>query len=273
MVASDGELETSVEVDLTELDVNEAPEFNEPEGGYEFSYNENSTEDYVIGTVTATDEDAGDVVTYSISENIQFEGADLFEIDSESGEISLTAAGVAAFTNDFELAGNEHTITVVASDGELETSVEVDLTELDVNEAPEFNEPEGGYEFSYNENSTEDYVIGTVTATDEDAGDVVTYSISENIQFEGADLFAIDSESGEISLTAAGVAAFTNDFELAGNEHTITVVASDGELETSVEVDLTELDVNEAPEFNEPEGGYEFSYNENSTEDYVIDVI
>ena len=273
VVASDGELETSVEVDLTELDVNEAPEFNEPEGGYEFSYNENSSEDYVIGTVTATVEDEGDVVTYSISENIQFEGADLFAIDSESGEISLTAAGIAAFTNDFELAGNEHTITVVASDGELETSVEVDLTELDVNEAPEFNEPEGGYEFTYNENSAEDYVIGTVTATDEDAGDVITYSITTNIQFEGQDLFEIDSETGEISLTAAGVAAFTNDFELAGNEHTITVVASDGELETSVEVDLTELDVNEAPEFNEPEGGYEFSYNENSTEDYVIGTV
>ncbi|MCG9725445.1 cadherin repeat domain-containing protein [Vibrio brasiliensis] len=273
VVASDGELETSVEVDLTELDVNEAPEFNEPEGGYEFTYNENSTEDYVIGTVTATDEDAGDVVTYSISSNIQFEGEDLFEIDSESGEISLTAAGVAAFTNDFELAGNEHTITVVASDGELETSVEVDLTELDVNEAPEFNEPEGGYEFTYNENSAEDYVIGTVTATDEDAGDVITYSITTNIQFEGQDLFEIDSETGEISLTDAGVAAFTNDFELAGNEHTITVMASDGELDTEVDVDLTELDVNEAPEFDEPEGGYEFSYNENSTEDYVIGTV
>ncbi|KOO16587.1 hypothetical protein AKJ18_00505 [Vibrio xuii] len=273
VAASDGELTTFVEVDLSELDVNEAPVFDEPGGGYEFSYNENSTDEYVIGTVTATDEDAGDVVTYSISENIQFNEQDLFEIDSESGEISLTAAGVEAFTNDFESLSNEHTITVAASDGELTTFVEVDLSELDVNEAPVFDEPEGGYEFSYNENSTDEYVIGTVTATDEDAGDVVTYSISENIQFNEQDLFEIDSESGEISLTAAGVAAFTNDFESLSNEHTITVAASDGELTTFVEVDLSELDVNEAPVFDEPEGGYEFSYNENSTDEYVIGTV
>ncbi|MGY5541112.1 cadherin repeat domain-containing protein, partial [Vibrio brasiliensis] len=86
-----------------------------------------SSDAYVIGTVTATDEDAGDVVSYSISSNVQLAGQDLFEIDSATGEISLTAAGVAAFTNDYELPDNQHTITVVASDGELETSVDVDL--------------------------------------------------------------------------------------------------------------------------------------------------
>ncbi|MGD8233641.1 cadherin repeat domain-containing protein, partial [Vibrio sp. TRT 1302] len=171
---------------------------------------------------------------------------DLFEIDSATGEISLTAAGVAAFTNDYELPDNQHTITVVASDGELETSVDVDLSELDLNEAPEFEQPDG-YSFTYNENSSDAYVIGTVTATDEDAGDVVSYSISSNVQVDGEDLFEIDSATGEISLTAAGVAAFTNNFELLSNEHSITVMASDGELNTEVVVDLTELNVNELP--------------------------
>ncbi|MGD8119121.1 cadherin repeat domain-containing protein, partial [Vibrio sp. TRT 29B02] len=225
----------------------EAPEFDQPEGGYSFTYNENSSDAYVIGTVTATDEDAGDVVSYSISSNVQVDGQDLFEIDSVTGEISLTAAGVDAFTNDYELPDNQHTITVVASDGELETSVDVDLSELDLNEAPEFDQPEGGYSFTYNENSSDAYVLGTVTATDEDAGDVVSYSISSNVQLAGQDLFEIDSATGEISLTAAGVAAFTNNFELLSNEHSITVVASDGELTTEVVVDLTELNVNELP--------------------------
>ena len=196
--------------------------------------------------MSATDEDADDVVTYSIKTNIQFEGQDLFEIDSETGEISLTAAGVDAFTNNFELADNEHTITVMVSDGELDTEVDVDLTELDVNEAPKFTQPDG-YEFSYNENSAEDYVIGTVSAMDEDAGDVVSYSISSNIQLNGEDLFEIDSVSGAISLTAAGFAAFTNNFEQLSNEHSITVVASDGELSTEVVVELNEINVNEIP--------------------------
>ncbi|MCZ4294089.1 cadherin repeat domain-containing protein [Vibrio sinaloensis] len=244
--ASDGTNISQVLVTLNELDVNEAPEFDQPEGGYAFSYNENSSDAYVIGAVTATDEDAGDVVSYSISSNVQVDGQDLFEIDSVTGEISLTAAGVAAFTNDYELPDNQHTITVVASDGELETSVDVDLSELDLNEAPEFEQPDG-YSFTYNENSSDAYVIGTVTATDEDAGDVVSYSISSNVQVDGQDLFEIDSVSGDISLTAAGVAAFTNNFELLSNEHSITVMASDGELNTEVVVDLTELNVNELP--------------------------
>ncbi|MGY5612951.1 cadherin domain-containing protein, partial [Vibrio brasiliensis] len=264
--ASDGTNISQVLVTLNELDVNEAPEFDQPEGGYSFTYNENSSDAYVIGTVTATDEDAGDVVSYSISSNVQVDGQDLFEIDSATGEISLTAAGVAAFTNDYELPDNQHTITVVASDGELETSVDVDLSELDLNEAPEFDQPEGGYSFTYNENSSDAYVIGTVTATDEDAGDVVSYSISSNVQLAGQDLFEIDSVTGEISLTAAGVDAFTNNYELPDNQHTITVVASDGELETSVDVNLSELDLNEAPEFDQPEGGYSFTYNENSSD-------
>ncbi|MEF1255003.1 cadherin repeat domain-containing protein [Vibrio sp. M260112] len=224
----------------------EAPVFDAE--SYDFSYDENSEPGTVIGTVSATDLE-GDSVTYSLVFEDGDPLADYFAIDSDTGEISLTEAGAAAFTNDFEDEGslNSHNLVVQASDGTNISQVLVTLNELDVNEAPEFDQPEGGYSFTYNENSSDAYVIGTVTATDEDAGDVVSYSISSNVQLAGQDLFEIDSATGEISLTAAGVAAFTNNFELLSNEHSITVVASDGELTTEVVVDLTELNVNELP--------------------------
>ncbi|WP_167489253.1 cadherin repeat domain-containing protein, partial [Vibrio ouci] len=241
-----GGLTATINVTLQETDVNEAPTSDEPEGGYVFEYEENSTTGTLLGTVSDVDE--GDSLTYSITTNVEVDGLPLYRIDDTSGEIYLTDKGVEVFTNDFETDPNLHNIVVTATDtGGLTAAINVNLQEIDVNEAPVFNEPEGGYEFSYNENSTDDYVIGVVTATDEDAGDVVSYSISENIQFNELDLFAINSESGAISLTEAGVAAFTNNFESLPNEHTITVAATDGELTTFVDVDLSELDVNELP--------------------------
>ncbi|AIW14222.1 VCBS domain-containing protein [Vibrio tubiashii] len=283
---------TDVTVNLDEVNLDDnAPVFEgTDEGGeYNFEYDENSTDDYVIGTVSASDAD-GENVTYSIKTNV-FNDAEepLFEIDSVTGEISLTAAGVAAFTNDYELAENEHSIVVTATEDEgfgtvKTTDVTVNLDEVNLDDnAPVFEgTDEGGeYNFVYNENSTDDYVIGTVSATDAD-GENVTYSIKTNV-FNDAEepLFEIDSVTGEISLTAAGVAAFTNDYELAENEHSIVVTATEDEgfgpvKTTDVTVNLDEVNLDDnAPVFEgTDEGGeYNFEYDENSTDDYVIGTV
>jgi len=283
---------TDVTVNLDEVNLDDnAPVFEDTdEGGeYNFEYNENSTDEYVIGTVSATDAD-GENVTYSIKTNV-FNDAEepLFEIDSVTGEISLTAAGVAAFTNDYELAENEHSIVVTATEDEglgpvKTTDVTVNLDEVNLDDnAPVFEDTdEGGeYNFEYNENSTDEYVIGTVSATDAD-GENVTYSIKTNV-FNDAEepLFEIDSVTGEISLTAAGVAAFTNDYELAENEHSIVVTATEDEglgpvKTTDVTVNLDEVNLDDnAPVFEDTdEGGeYNFEYNENSTDEYVIGTV
>ncbi|MCW8336797.1 hypothetical protein, partial [Vibrio paucivorans] len=74
-------------------------------------------------------------VTYSIGTNVQIEGVDLFQIDAQ-GNISLTAAGAEAFTNDYETLANSHDITVIASDGVNDVEITVTLNEQDVNEPP-----------------------------------------------------------------------------------------------------------------------------------------
>ncbi|WP_447834263.1 retention module-containing protein [Aeromonas veronii] len=208
---------------------------------YSFSYNENSSDSTVIGTVTATDPE-GKAVTYSI---VSGDTNGWFEIDPVTGVITLTPAGVAAVANDFEALANVHNLVVGASDGVNTTNINVKLTELDVNEGPEFTPPAGenSYSFSYNENSSDSTVIGTVTATDPE-GKAVTYSI---VSGDTNGWFEIDPVTGVITLTPAGVAAVANDFEALANVHNLVVGASDGVNTTNINVKLTELDVNEAP--------------------------
>ncbi|MGF1909815.1 cadherin repeat domain-containing protein [Vibrio kasasachensis] len=272
VVASDGVNETPIVVTLNETDVNEPPVFDPPEDGdeYIFCYDENSVDAYVIGSVNAVDPEGGSV-TYSIEYGVNDPLDGLFEIDAD-GNISLTAEGVDAFTNDFETLGNQHQITVIASDGVNDTPITVKLHEQDLNEPPVFDPPEDGdeYIFCYDENSVDAYVIGSVNAVDPEGG-TVTYSIEYGVNDPLDGLFEIDAD-GNISLTAEGVDAFTNDFETLGNQHQITVIASDGVNDTPITVKLHEQDLNEPPVFDPPEDGdeYIFCYDENSVDAYVI---
>ncbi|EPZ8233396.1 cadherin repeat domain-containing protein, partial [Vibrio fluvialis] len=295
---------TSILVELSELNLDEfGPVFdpNDPDNEdgprYVFSYDENSSDEYVIGTVSATDGD-GEAVTYSITTNVYNDANEaLFEIDAVSGAISLTAAGVTAFSNDYETAPNVHDIVVTATEvaglGEQKsTDITVELSELNLDEfGPVFdpNDPDNEdgprYVFSYDENSSDEYVIGTVSATDGD-GEAVTYSITTNVYNDANEaLFEIDAVSGAISLTATGVTAFSNDYETAPNVHDIVVTATEvaglGEQKsTDITVELSELNVDEfGPVFdpNDPDNEdgprYVFSYDENSSDEYVIGTV
>ncbi|MEF1291698.1 cadherin domain-containing protein, partial [Vibrio sp. M260118] len=224
------------------------------DGAYSFSFQENTPAGTPIGQVAATDPD-NDVLVFSISTNIQNEGGeDLFQIDPDTGEISLTDAGAASFTNDFEQLANSHPIVVTVTEGDgigepQSVDVDVTFTELGLNEPPKSDEPDGGYEFTYDENSLITVALGQVSATDLDADDSVTYSITTNVEIDGVPLYRIDEETGEIFLTEAGAAAFTNDFESTPNMHDLKVTATDtGGLTDIINVTMKERDVNERPE-------------------------
>ena len=242
---SDGIDTDTATVTINVSAVNEAPVSDEPEGGYAFTYEENRADGDILGTVTATDPELGDVVTYSIDPASDTNG--WYEIDAATGDISLTPAGVLAEANDYEDGLPLHNITVVATDVDgLTTNIAVALTERDVNEAPVSDEPEGGYAFTYEENRADGDILGTVTATDPELGDVVTYSIDPASDTNG--WYEIDAATGDISLTPAGVLAEANDYEDGLPLHNITVVATDVDgLTTNIAVALTERDVNEAP--------------------------
>ncbi|GAA0732354.1 hypothetical protein GCM10009106_13870 [Sphingomonas japonica] len=87
------------------------------------------------------------------------------------------------------------------------------------------------------ENSATDTVVYTAVATDADDDDI-TYALSG----DDAALFAIDADTGEVTLLASA------DFEEMA-EYNITVTASDGTDTVSQDVVVTVTDVNDAPTF------------------------
>ncbi|XP_075825002.1 protocadherin gamma-A2 isoform X12 [Microtus pennsylvanicus] len=161
------------------LDANDnAPAFTQPE--YRVSVPENMPIGTRILTVTATDPDEGynAQVTY-FQEQAPGETADVFELKSTSGDITITKS------LDYEKA-KFHEIDIEAQDGPgLLTRTKVTVTVLDVNDnAPEF------YMTSATASVPEDSPPGTVIALfnvhDRDSGQnaVVTCSLPETLPFK-----------------------------------------------------------------------------------------
>ena len=162
-----------------------------------FNIDENLT---AIGNVTATDAD-GDSLNYSIS------GSDL-AINS-AGELTFISAP------DYETT-TSYSATVTASDGTNSATQNITVNINDLNDtSPEFTSAAA---FSADENQT---AIGTVTATDADAGSSVTFSIS----------------GSEIAITSAGVLTFNlaPDHETKSS-YTATVTATDSVNSTTQDI-------------------------------------
>jgi len=184
---------------------------------------ENTT---AVTSASATDADAGDTVTFSLSGT----DAALFNIDSATGDITFAAAPDFESPND---AGGDNVfdITVNASDGEDTSSQDVAITVTDVNDEPVITSAAA---VSVAENQT---AALTATATDQD-GDALTFSLSGT----DASLFAIDATTGVITFIGAP------DFEMPGdagadNVFDVTVSVTDGTATTSQDVAITVTDV------------------------------
>ena len=239
----------TVTVTITVTDVEEAPEFDE--ASYAFDVAEDTAVDDAVGTVSATDPDDGDAMSYSITAG---NTGSAFAIDDETGEITVAAA------LDHETT-EEYTLTVEAEDDSgLTDTVTVTITVTGVAEAPEFDE--AGYAFDVAEDAAVDDVVGTVSATDPDDGDTVSYSITAGNTESG---FTIEDETGDIKVAAA------LDYETT-EEYTLTVEAEDDSgLTDTVTVTITVTDVAEAPEFDE--AGYAFDVAEDAAVDDVVGTV
>ena len=192
--------------DLTVTNTNDAPGTPADIDGAVNSVAENAGIGTAVGiTAQATDADAGDTVTYSLTDDADGR----FAIDSVTGAVTVAAA------LDFE-SNASHSITVQASDGHGGTSSQTFVINVsDVNEAPAVS----NQAFGVNENQAAGTAVGTVVASDPDQpAQTLTYAI---IAGNGAGLFAIDSLTGAITTTAP------LDFE-AAPAHVLTVTVSDG---------------------------------------------
>lgn len=182
-----------------------------------FTVAETISDTEVIGTVTATDKDEDDTLTFTIEANSDA----LFEITA-TGDLSLASGKTLdAATKE------QHAITVKVDDGEdtASATITIKVTSEEVtetNEAPEMLDQE----FKANEDIDNAYEIGILVATDAD-DDPLTFELKENDN----DLFML-SESGILTLAEGK----TLDYETA-TSHSITVSVTDGE--ETVEATIT----------------------------------
>jgi large repetitive protein len=241
--------------------------------GQTYNYTENQTAGAVVATVAATD-DVG-VTSYHFSDTGSGTSADGFYSIGANGQISITAAGVAAGVaqNDFETAPNSFSYSIEAHDaaGNVSTAQNITLNVTNVDEAPPVIAP--GQTFNYAENQAAGSVVAIVAATD-DVG-VTGYHFSDTHTGTSTDGFYTIGANGQISITAAGVAAGVsqNDFETAPNSFSYGIEATDaaGHVSTAQNVTLNVTNVDEAPPVIA--AGQTFNYAENQAAGSVVAIV
>ncbi|MBI1346250.1 hypothetical protein GC163_08160 [bacterium] len=148
----------------------------------------------VVGTVVASDPDAGDTLTYSITGgNV----SKAFNINPTTGALFIRRA----YALDFETLPVFYlTIQVKDLSGATRKAV-MTINVTDANDAP-IVQPQT---FSVNENSPNGTVVGTVTASDQDAGSSLAYSITGG---NVSSAFAIHSATGQITVNNSAALDF-----------------------------------------------------------------
>ena len=231
-------LSQALSIDVTDLDEFDviAPEDNDAAAN---EIAENSAANTLVGiTASASDADGtNNTITYSFADGANSSG--LFDIDANTGVVSYNGSGGL----DYESGSTSYSLDIYAhsSDGSsASASFPVNIT--DVNEAPVFASTSGSANAP--ENSTE--VFYTASASDEDAGASITYSLASG----GADndLFNLNTASGGLSFKAAPDYETFLDSDNDG-VYQVTISASDGSLSSGNDLQLavSVSDVNEAP--------------------------
>ncbi|MDR4503110.1 MAG: DUF4347 domain-containing protein [Nitrospirales bacterium] len=181
---------------LTVTAVNDAPTITSDGGGTTANVNmvEGNT---AVTTVTASDVDVPvDALTYSL-----VGGADqgLFNIDANSGALAFNTAPAFAIPADVDM-NNIYVVQVQVSDGNGGTNIQtINATVTAANTSPTITSNGGGPTAGINiiEGLTG---ITTVTATDNDTGDILTYGL---VGGADASRFSINSSTGVLTFNTA----------------------------------------------------------------------
>ena len=207
---------------MTTMNANAAPEFADTEDGAR-SVAENTAAGEDIGNPVAANDANGDALTYALG------GTDAasFAIDSDTGQLMTLAA------LDYETKAT-YSVTVTASDsGGLSDSIDVTITVTDVDEGFEVSGPAA---VDYAENGTA--AVATYSATDPESA-TITWSL------EGDDAALFDLSSGGV-LTFGSPPDHENPADAdPDNVYEVTVKASDGTNEDTLDVTVTVTDVDE----------------------------
>ena len=169
------------------IDQNEAPEISDQN----FGVNENSPVGTLVGTVVAINPDSGQTLNF---EMLTGNTGGVFEIDPVSGVITV----LDPTTLDFEGTSVYNLTVQVTDDGlpALSASATITIDVYGLNDAPSISSAT----FSLDENSLPSTTIGTVTASDPDAGQILTFAI---IAGDPGGTFSIHASTGAITVNDA----------------------------------------------------------------------
>jgi len=243
---SSGSASSSQTVYIRVTDVNESPVISTKTIS---SQPENSS---TIVTISANDEDLNSTLTYSFFDSGSAKDEGLLSIDAASGTVTFLTAPNFESPSDLN-SDNTIDFSVVVSDGTLSTQADYSFAIINVNEAPAISSSS----FSIAELSTS---VGTVAASDPDAGSSLSYSLTSGTGAVDDAKFSINSSTGGISFLATPDYESPTDSGL-NNTYDLTVNVSDGSLTTSKIISVAVANVNESPSFSIASSQ---SYTENS---------
>jgi cyclophilin family peptidyl-prolyl cis-trans isomerase len=171
-----------------------------------FQIAENSANDTSVGTVQATDPNAGNTVTFAITAG-NTNGA--FAIDANTGQITVANSTAVNFEATASFA-----LTVSATDNlGLARTATITVNVQNVNEAPTFND----VTFDVPTSATAQQIVGTMTATDPDAGENHSFVVLES-----------NTPPGLFTVSLQGVIAVSNPTLLvAGSMYMMTIRVTD----------------------------------------------
>ncbi len=246
---SDGRNYGSLDVTVTVTDLNEAdPEVS---GSATLSVRENTMS--TLYTYSARDMDRDTKITWSVR-GTDSDDLTITEDDSGRGMLTFSSGPDHEQPSDSN-SDNVYEITVVASDGTNEGTLDVTITVTNVNEGPEIS---GRDTLTVSEN--DESVLATYSAIDpEDTGAEITrWSVTGR---DGGD-FTID-EDGDLTFRSPPDYERPADSD-RDNVYEVTVRASDGQVYGTYDVSVTVQAVDEAPVFQSGSRD-SFSYRENGT--------
>lgn len=222
-------LTTTATVMVNLNDVNEPSVFEDAS----FNIDENSVGTTPVGTVSATDPDQGQSVSYSISAG---NTNNAFQIDPTTGAIHVADIGLLNYES-----VPDYILSIQATDSGFPprtTTAQVTIHVHDLNEIPVIN----NQLLTIPEDTANGSVLLTLSATNPEQTQQLTYSI---IAGNSNNAFAINSETGQITVINNGVLNFEAPTQLV---LTIQVVDNgQPSLSDTATLTLQVTDVNEPP--------------------------
>ena len=191
-----------------------------------------------VATISASDEDVGSVLTYSLLDSGGAKDEKLLSIN-ESGVVTFISAPNYESPSDFN-SDNTVEFTVVVSDGSLTAQADYSFEIIDVNESPSIATTEIS-DIAEGVSS-----IATISASDPDVGTSLTYSLVDSNGAKDEGLLSIDSSTGVVAFISAPNFETPTDVG-ADNKIEFSVLVSDGSLEVSQDYSFSITNVNEAP--------------------------